>query len=159
MQNQGAMRIGHAFGLARGSRRVAESGRGVLVEIRISGSATALRQERLVIFVFGGRGDPQNGTTNTRSKRILSANFSYIGRSTSSTMSQRSCAWLAIKASSSGCKRRLSVCTTPPTAGIPKYASRCAEWFHIRVATRSPCLSPACCRLAARARARRCRSE
>src|SRR5450432_4347810 len=53
MQDQGSMRIGHSFGLARGSGCVAESGRGVLVKIRVSGTSTTLPQERLVIFVSG----------------------------------------------------------------------------------------------------------
>jgi hypothetical protein len=53
VQNQRAMRIGHTFGLARGSGCVAESGRIVLVKIRIDGTSTTLRQERLVIFVSG----------------------------------------------------------------------------------------------------------
>jgi hypothetical protein len=63
---------------------------------------------------------PLNGKTITRSKFVLPRNCSSSGSRTSSTIRKRSCAWFAIQAMSSGARRRLSVCITPPAAGMPK---------------------------------------
>ena len=41
--------------------------------------------------------------------------------------------------------RGLSVCSTAPITGMAKYASRCSEWFHPSVATRSPGRTPSRC--------------
>jgi hypothetical protein len=37
---------------------------------------------------------------------------------------------------------QFSVCVTNPPAGAPTYASRCCEWFHMKVPTRSPSWRP-----------------
>ena len=34
------------------------------------------------------------------------------------------------------------MCVTNPPTGAPMYASRCCEWFHMNVPTRSPSSSP-----------------
>src|SRR5437773_7591754 len=71
MQNQGSMRICHTFGLARRSRCVAHSSRGVLVKIRVSGTSTALHQEQFVIFISGGCGR----STERHDKHALEAHL------------------------------------------------------------------------------------
>src|SRR6267154_1635330 len=95
----------------------------------------------------------------TRSNGDRERNFSKRGHSTSSTTRKRSPAWVAMAARSSGWSLRFSVCRIPPRSGAAKYVSRWREWFHIKVATRSPLRSPRRDNASASARERRCTSR
>ena len=105
------MAVDDAFRLARRARRVAHARRRRSRRARRVERSPA-REQRFVVVVRRRLRLPVSGTTITRSNDSLRRGTS---RRAAAARRRRSgsgrCAWFAMKAMSSGCRRRLSVCS------------------------------------------------
>ena len=127
VQDQRAVRVQDALGPAGGARRVTHRGGPALVRLGpLDRLARALEQRFVVDRAVRAsrRSARRRSRARTRARRW---NDSSTSSSVSSTMIARSSASVAMKPSSSGCRRGFSVWTTAPISGHARSTPRGAR--------------------------------